>query len=59
MKAKSVIISINWIFSMFSLSCSESTPLWIVFIFMLWFAISTLSIRYAFQKGWFNKIIKK
>ena len=58
MKAK--IILINWCLSLFGLCVdTDNNPLWIVFIAVAWFVLSTLLLKYADKKGWLKNIYKQ
>ena len=58
MKAISVIV--NWMLSLMALSIdTEHSPLWAVMLVVIWFACSTLLLKYADLRSWMDKFIKR
>jgi len=57
MKAKLIVI--NWTVSFMGLCIdTEHSPLWAVTVAVIWFAASSLLLKYAARKGWTDKIVK-
>lgn len=56
---KAIFILVNWALSLMSLCIdTERSPLWASLLCVVWFAASSLLLKYADRKGWLDKICK-
>lgn len=56
---KSKLILINWALSFTGLCIdTEWSPLWAVLLIVVWFAVSTLLLKWAGRQGWMDNIVK-